>query len=61
MDRPLQDHISYLERRLKELNCQLMEKSRTTIEVKRLESEIRAAELALVYYRKAVKLEKRLG
>ena len=49
MDRPLQEHISYLERRLQELNSQIMENRRTQDERNRLESEIRAAQLALTY------------
>jgi len=61
MDRPLRDHIAYLETRLQELNAQIMENRRTQIERNRLESEIRAAELALNYYRKALELERKLG
>jgi hypothetical protein len=60
MDRPLREHVSHLEQRLRLLNNQLMEASRTIVERNRIESEIRAAELALVYYRKALELEKQL-
>ena len=42
----IRDHIAYLETQLQELNAQIMEKWRTQIERNRLESEIRAAELA---------------
>ena len=61
MDRPLKDHIAHLERRLQQLNRELMEQSRTLEKRNRTESEIRAAELALVYYRKALDLEKQIS
>ncbi|HZQ67568.1 MAG TPA: hypothetical protein VFA68_03525 [Terriglobales bacterium] len=61
MDRPLREHISHLEQRLKFLSNQLMEGTRTIEERNRIESEIRAADLALVYYRKAMELEKQTG
>lgn len=61
MDRPLREHVSHLEQRPRLLNNQLMEVSRTIVERNRIESEIRAAELALVYYRKALELEKQLS
>jgi hypothetical protein len=38
-----------------------MDKSQTQAERNRVESEIRAAELALEYYRKAIELEKQVG
>jgi hypothetical protein len=60
MERPLKAHISYLETRLQQLNSEIMENWRTQIERNRLESEIRAAELALTYYRKALQLEKQI-
>lgn len=58
MDRTLREHISYLEQRLKKLNQRIMENGRSQIDRNRLESEIRAAELALTYYRKALELER---
>jgi hypothetical protein len=61
MDRPLKDHISYLERRLQELNAQIMENRRTQIDRNHIESEIRAVQLALTYYRKALELERQVG
>ena len=60
MDRTLRDHISFLEQRLQELSGRLMENARTLDERNRLEIEIRAAELALSYYRKALDLEKQV-
>jgi len=61
MERPLKDHISYLESRLQQLSRYVMENRRTQVERNKIESEIRAAELALTYYRKALELEKRVG
>jgi hypothetical protein len=61
MDRPLRDHISYLEIRLRELNREIMENRRSQEERNRLESEIRAANLALSYYREALNLEKQIN
>jgi hypothetical protein len=61
MDRTLGEHISHLELRLQELNAQIMENRRTQIERNRLESEIRAAQLALTYYRKAQELEQQVA
>ena len=60
MDRTLREHITHLENRLKELNRQIMEDRRTQAERNRFESEIRAAELALTYYRKALELKQQL-
>jgi hypothetical protein len=61
MDRTLREHITHLEQRLQVLNNQIMENRRTQIERNRIESEIRAAELALTYYRKALELEQQIG
>lgn len=61
MERPLKDHIAHLEQRLKELNKQIMENRRTQIERNRIESEIRAAEMVLTYYRKALELERQIS
>jgi hypothetical protein len=60
MDKPLGAHIAYLEQQLDVLNNKLMDEARSRAEHNRVESEIRAAELALVYYRKALELEQQL-
>jgi Skp family chaperone for outer membrane proteins len=60
MDKTLGIHIAHLEEKLRDLNKELMDEARTRAEHNRLESEIRAAELALVYYRKALELEQQL-
>ena len=61
MDRPVRDHISHLENRLRKLNQEVMDNSRSQEERNRLESEIRAANLALSYYREALDLEKKIS
>ena len=61
MDAPLKIHIEFLEQRLNSLNQRLMEPDRTRAERNKVESEIRAAELALVYYKKAFELEKQIS
>jgi hypothetical protein len=61
MDQPLKVHITFLEQRLKTLNEELMETNLMRAERNRIESEIRAAELALVYYRQALELEKQIS
>ena len=48
-------------RRIEQLNKHIIEDRRTQDERNRIESEIRAAELALVYYRKAFELEQQVG
>ena len=60
MDRSLREHIATLEQRLQALNKELMESTRTRAERNRIESEIRLAEMALTYYRKALELEKQI-
>lgn len=61
MERPLKEHISFLETQVQKLNADVMNNSRTQAERNRIEAEIRATELALVYYRKALELEKRVS
>lgn len=61
MDRTVKDHITFLEGRLRELHTTLMNNDRTLPERNRLESEIRAAQTALTFYRKALELEHQIG
>jgi len=61
VDAPLKIHIEFLEQRLNSLSQRLMEPDRTRAERNKVESEIRAAELALVYYKKAFELEKQIS
>ena len=60
MDKAIAVHISFLEQQLSVLRKELTEEGRTRVERERIESEISAAELALVYYRKALQLEQQL-
>ncbi len=61
MERTLKEHISSLENRIEQLNAEMMEKHRTQEQINEIESELRAATLALSYYLKALELEKSLA
>jgi hypothetical protein len=61
MDRSLRDHISDLQMRLSDLNGKLMEDSRTLAERNEIESNIRATQLVLDYYLRALQLERELS
>jgi hypothetical protein len=61
MDNSLRDHISHLEKRIRDLNAQLLDLGRTLAECNRIRSEIRVAELALLYYRHALELERQVS
>jgi hypothetical protein len=61
MDRTVREHIAHLEQRLHNLNAEMMGNRGTHAEANRLETEIRAAEMALAYYRKALELEKQIS
>ena len=58
MEAPLKVHIRNLEQRLQTLTEQLMANRVSREERNRLEAEIRAANLALSYYRTAIELER---
>ena len=60
MDRPLRDHIEFLQRRLLRLNKRSMNSSLTREQLNRFEMEIRAAMMALDHYQKALDLEKQV-
>lgn len=61
MDKSLREHVLELEKRLGGLNAILMEKSRTLAERNNIESEIRATQLVLDYYLRALRLERELS
>lgn len=61
MDRTLRDHIAHLDTRLRELTTQIMDNTTTLAERNRIEAEIRAAELAISYYKKALELEEQIS
>jgi hypothetical protein len=60
LDKSLRDHLSDLDKRLGELNAQLMDKGRTLAEHNNIESEIRANQLILDYYLRALQLQREL-
>ena len=60
MDRTLREHISHLEERLQLLGRQIKEDWLTPAESNRIQTEIRAAEMALTHYRKVLELEQQI-
>ncbi len=61
MQHTLHEHILRLENRIQALSDQLTDSDRTIPERDRLSEELRVAELALAYYRKAFELEQQIG
>ena len=61
MDRSLRDHVTDLEKRISDLNRKLMEDARTLTERNEIESNIRATQLVLDYYLRALQLERELS
>jgi len=61
MDRTVREHISFLEDRIQQLNFKMMESRQNQEQINQIESELRAAILALSYYRKALELEQNLA
>ena len=61
MDRPLKEHVFFLEQRVRDLNQEIMQNRLTKAKRNRVQSEIRAAELALRHYRKALEIEHQLA
>lgn len=61
MHRSLAEHLATLERRIARLNQEIMQNHLTKMERNRLESEIRAAQLAVSYYRRALAIEHSLA
>ena len=60
MNRPLREHIEFLKRRVERLNMRGMRNRLTRDQRNGIETEIRAANLALNYYEKALDLERRI-
>jgi len=60
MDRTVREHITLLEQRLEELTSQLMNSDLSLMKRNEVDADIRAATLALSYYRQALELEKRI-
>jgi hypothetical protein len=61
MQRTLNDHILQLHQTLQELGDQLTKPAISSAERKRVESEIRVAELALTCYLKAFEIEQKIA
>jgi hypothetical protein len=61
MDRPVREHLFALHERIQLLNHMLMENRLSLAERNHVEAEIRAAQLAIEYYRKALELEQQLA
>ena len=61
MNRSVGEHISDLQLKISELNREMMEGNLDLDARNRVDSEIRAAELALSFYRKALELEQQIG
>jgi hypothetical protein len=61
MNRSVGEHISDLQQKIADLNREMMERKLTLDARNRVESEIRAAEMALSFYRKALELEQQIG
>ncbi|PYV51675.1 MAG: hypothetical protein DMG92_03685 [Acidobacteria bacterium] len=61
LERPLKHHIASLEQRLRTLNAKVMDNNLTLAKRNRVERDIRAALLAISYYRKALAIEDKLN
>lgn len=61
MQRPLQEHISHLERRIAALNKELDNPARSPFEYSEIRIDIGIAERSLVHFRKAYELERKLS
>jgi hypothetical protein len=61
MQRTLNEHIVQLRQRIQVLGNQLTMPSISGVERKRVESEIRVAELALTCYLKALEIEQKIA
>ena len=60
MDKPVRQHIVELERRIHYLSQEMMRNQKTRTERNRMETELRVAQQALEFYKKAIELEGQL-
>lgn len=60
MDKPVRIHLQELEHRIQLLTVEMMDDRATQCDRNRLEAELRVAQQALEYYRKALELERKL-
>jgi hypothetical protein len=61
MQVPVGEHIRRLEQRLEELNEQIMRPGTSLAERNKIESDIRAVNLALEHYRAALEIEQNVS
>jgi hypothetical protein len=61
VQRPLQDHIAYLEQKIVILNKELVDTTKTLLQRNEIKIDLGIAERSLVHFRKAFELEKRLS
>lgn len=61
MNRPLKQHVTELEKRIRQLSLEIMRNRKTQEERNRVEAELRVAQQALDHYQQAIQLENRLA
>ena len=61
MNRTVSDHLFFLNQRIQRLSLEIMQNRLTTEERNRIEAELRAAQQAAEYYRKALELERQFS
>jgi hypothetical protein len=61
MDQPLRQHVTELEKRIRQLSLEIMRNRKTREERNRVEAELRVAQQALAHYQQAIQLENRLA
>ena len=60
MDKAVGQHIEDLERRIQQISVQMMDSKKTQPDRNRLEAELRVAQQAIEFYRKALEFERKL-
>lgn len=60
MDKAVGQHIQDLERRIQQISVQMMDSKTARPERNRLEAELRVAQQAIEFYRKALEFERKL-
>jgi hypothetical protein len=60
MEKPLKEHLEYLDKRLAELTAEQMGEQTTHGQVNQIEFEIRTVRLAITHYQTALELESKI-